>query len=81
MVNTPAPVPRRAALAELAARLTARDRWLLHALRENQVLTGPQIARLAFTGARTANRRLAILTNDLRVIDRFRPLRATGSAP
>lgn len=81
MVNTPAPVTRRAALAELAARLTTRDRWLLHALRENQVLTGPQIARLAFTGARTANRRLAILTNDLRVIDRFRPLRATGSAP
>lgn len=81
VVTTPAPAPRRAALAELAARLTARDRWLLHALREHQVLTGPQIARLAFTHPRTANRRLALLTNDLRVIDRFRPLRIIGSAP
>lgn len=76
-----APAARRAALAELAARLTARDRWLLHALREHQVMTGPQIARIAFDGPRIANRRLRILANELRVIDRFRPLRAIGSAP
>jgi hypothetical protein len=72
---------RRAALADLAARLTTRDRWLLHALREHQVLTGPQIARIAFDSPRVANRRLRILANDLRVIDRFRPLRTLGSAP
>ncbi|WP_194900013.1 replication-relaxation family protein [Catenulispora pinisilvae] len=81
IVNTPAPGPRRAALADLAARLTARDRWLLHALREHQVLTGPQIARIAYTNIRTANLRLALLTNDMRVIERFRPLRISGSAP
>ena len=81
VIRDPAPAARRAALAELAARLTARDRWLLHALREHQVLTGPQIARIAFDGPRIANRRLAILANELRVIERFRPLRAIGSAP
>jgi len=81
VIRESAPVARRAALAELAARLTARDRWLLHALREHQVLTGPQIARIAFDGPRIANRRLRILANELRVIDRFRPLRAIGSAP
>ena len=81
IVRDPAPVARRAALAELAARLTVRDRWLLHALRENQTLTGPQIARVAFDGPRNANRRLKILAEELRVIDRFRPLRAIGSAP
>jgi hypothetical protein len=80
-IHDGAPTARRAALAELAARLTARDRWLLHALREHQVLTGPQIARIAFHGPRTANRRLRILAHDLRVIDRFRPLRTLGSAP
>ena len=81
VIRDPAPTARRAALAELAARLTARDRWLLHALREHQVLTGPQIARIAFDGPRIANRRLKILAEELRVIDRFRPLRAIGSAP
>ena len=81
VVRDGAPTARRAALAELAARLTARDRWLLHALREHQVLTGPQIARIAFDTPRIANRRLRILANELRVIDRFRPLRAIGSAP
>ena len=80
-VRDPAPAARRAALAELAARLTTRDRWLLHALRENQTLTGPQIARIAFDHPRVANKRLKVLTEDLRVIDRFRPLRAIGSAP
>jgi hypothetical protein len=81
VIREPEPAPRRAALAELAARLTTRDRWLLHALNEHQVLTGPQIARIAFDGGRIANRRLAILANQLRVLDRFRPLRAIGSAP
>ncbi|WP_194916922.1 replication-relaxation family protein [Catenulispora rubra] len=80
-VREAGPTVRRAPLAELSARLTPRDRWLLHALRENQTLTGPQIARIAFGHSRLANKRLAILTNSLRVIDRFRPLRTTGSAP
>jgi hypothetical protein len=67
-------------LAALAARLTTRDRWLLRMLHEHRVLTTTQITQLAFGTTRAATARLLTLYQ-LRAIDRFRPLTATGSAP
>jgi hypothetical protein len=67
-------------LAALAARLTARDRWLLRTLHEHRVLTTTQITQLAFGTTRAATARLLALYQ-LRAVDRFRPLAATGSAP
>jgi hypothetical protein len=67
-------------LASLAARLTARDRWLLGMLHDHRVLTTHQIAQLAFGSIGAATHRLLILYR-LRVLDRFRPLVPVGSAP
>ena len=67
-------------LAALAARLTARDRWLLRMLHEHRVLTTTQITWLAFGTGRAATARLLTLYQ-LRAIDRFRPLTPAGSAP
>ena len=67
-------------LAALAARLTARDRWLLRMLHEHRVLTTTHITQLAFGTSRAATARLLTLYQ-LRAIDRFRPLTASGSAP
>ena len=67
-------------LAALAARLTARDRWLLRMLHEHRVLTTTQITQLAFGTTRAATARLLTLYQ-LRAVDRFRPLTASGSAP
>ena len=67
-------------LAALAARLTARDRWLLRMLHEHRVLTTTQITQLAFGTTRAATARLLTLYQ-LRAVDRFRPLAASGSAP
>ena len=67
-------------LAALAARLTTRDRWLLRMLHEHRVLTTTQITQLAFGTTRAATARLLTLYQ-LRAVDRFRPLAATGSAP
>lgn len=78
--DPPAPV-RRHHLAILAAHLTARDQWLLEMLHEHKVLTSHQILALAYTGARTMRARLRHLTLDLRVLDRFRPRLAIGTAP
>ena len=66
--------------ASLAARLTARDRWLLRMLHEHRVLTTTQITQLAFGTPRAATARLLALYQ-LRAIDRFRPLAPAGSAP
>jgi hypothetical protein len=66
--------------AALAARLTARDRWLLRMLHEHRVLTTTQITQLAFGTTRAATARLTTLYQ-LRAIDRFRPLAPSGSAP
>jgi hypothetical protein len=66
--------------ATLAARLTARDRWLLRMLHEHRVLTSGQITQLAFGTSRAATARLLTLYQ-LRAIDRFRPLVPAGSAP
>ncbi len=74
-----APVPD---LAELAARLTERDRALCRLVWEHRVLTSDQIGRLVFNSPITARHRLVILAG-LRVLDRFRPPweLGAGSAP
>ncbi len=66
--------------AALAARLTARDRWLLRMLHEHRVLTTTQIAGLAFGTTRAATARMSVLYT-YRAVDRFRPLAPAGSAP
>jgi Replication-relaxation len=66
--------------AALAARLTARDRWLLRMLCEHRVLTTGQITQLAFGTTRAATARLAVLYT-YRAVDRFRPLAPAGSSP
>lgn len=66
--------------ARLATRLTERDRWLIRMLHEHRVLTSPQIQVMAFPSARAANARLLELYQ-WRVLDRFQPFRALGSAP
>ena len=85
MSPNPALTSRRLArspglLAALAGRLTARDRWLLRMLHEHRVLTTTQITQLAFGTTRAATARLLTLYQ-LRAVDRFRPLTASGSAP
>jgi len=66
--------------AALAARLTARDRWLLRMLHEHRVLTTGQITQLAFGTTRAATARMATLYQ-YRAVDRFRPLAPAGSSP
>jgi Replication-relaxation len=63
------PVPD---LAELAGRLTERDRELCRLVWEHRVLTSLHCAQLVFASEVTARHRLVILTG-LRVLDRFRP--------
>ncbi len=59
-------------LAELAGRLTERDRELCRLILEHRVLTSMHCAQLVFASAVTARHRLVILAG-LRVLDRFRP--------
>jgi Replication-relaxation len=66
--------------AATAARLTARDRWILAMLAEHRVLTTPQLTRLAFGTRRVASLRLSVL-HSLGVVHRFRPFTVAGSAP
>ena len=66
--------------AALAARLTARDRWILRMLLEHRVLTTGQLTGLAFGTTRACTARMGILYQ-LRAVDRFRPLAVAGSAP
>ncbi|MFF2811806.1 replication-relaxation family protein [Streptomyces sp. NPDC058000] len=67
-------------IAALARRLTTRDLWLARMLHEHRVLTTRQITRLAYTSLRSAQRRLRALHHHT-VLDSFRPLTQTGSAP
>jgi hypothetical protein len=60
--------------------LTDRDRWILAAVAENQILTSDHLTALAFTTRRSAQRRLALLTT-AGYLERFRPARTVGSAP
>jgi hypothetical protein len=66
--------------AELSARLTARDRWLLRMLCEHRVLTTAQVTQLAFGTTRAATARMTTLYQ-YRAVDRFRPLAPAGSSP
>jgi hypothetical protein len=77
----PEPYARRAHLAILSSHLTPRDQWIVTMVHEHRVLTSTQIAALAFDYERGARRRLASLTHQLRVLDRFRPRLTLGSAP
>ncbi|GAA2110085.1 replication-relaxation family protein [Streptomyces synnematoformans] len=67
-------------IAALSRILTARDLWLTRMLNEHRVLTTHQIASLAYTSLRSAQRRLRTLHHHA-VLDSFRPLTQTGSAP
>jgi len=67
-------------VADLAGRLTDRDRHLCRLLLEHRVLTSHQLTQVAFNHLDTAEDRLRTLTR-LGVLDRFRPRRDTGSAP
>ncbi len=64
----------------LASRLTPRDRWLAAMVHEHRVLTGDQLAALAFPSGRAARARLRELWQ-WSVLDRFQPVLARGSAP
>lgn len=63
-----------------ASRLTERDRRVIDALAEHQVLTTSQVCDLAFNSERHTTQRMNTLYR-LRVVERFRPLVRTGSAP
>lgn len=65
---------------EAASRITERDRQLCRLLLEHQVLTTHQIQQICFNSQRRTELRLGQL-HQLRVLDRFRPLVARGSAP
>ncbi len=62
------------------SRLTERDRYVLRLLDDHRVLTTAQVRDLGFASIRRAQDRLDQL-HAMRLVDRFRPLRATGSAP
>lgn len=64
----------------IARSLTARDRFICEMLFQHRVLTTDQVCDLAFDNLTSARHRLARLWQ-LRLVDRFRPQRATGSAP
>jgi hypothetical protein len=65
---------------QAASRITERDRQLCRLLLEHQVLTTHQIQQMYFNSQRRTELRLGQL-HQLRVLDRFRPLVARGSAP
>ena len=72
--------PRRggASALDVVGRLTERDRLLCRVLWEHRVLTTEQVRDLCFTSLVSTKHRLVALFR-LGVLDRFRPLRPTGS--
>ncbi|MDA8292315.1 MAG: replication-relaxation family protein [Actinomycetota bacterium] len=72
--------PRRGGVSALDVfgRLTRRDRFLCRVLWEHRVLTTEQVRDLCFTSLVSTQHRLVALYR-LGVLDRFRPLRPTGS--
>ena len=72
--------PRRGGVSALDVfgRLTRRDRFLCRVLWEHRVLTTEQVCDLCFTSLVSTQHRMAALYR-LCVLDRFRPLRPTGS--
>ncbi|MCO8308889.1 replication-relaxation family protein [Streptomyces sp. RKCA744] len=81
-LTRPRPTPARHSTdpAALTRSLTARDLWITAMVHEHRVLTTTQIARIAFTSQRSAQRRLRVLHHHA-VLDSFRPLTQHGSAP
>jgi Replication-relaxation len=71
---------RAARLADLAHRLTERDRRLCRLVWDHRVLTTEQLTDLCFPSRDAATHRLMLLAR-LGILDRFRPFRFTGSAP
>jgi hypothetical protein len=87
MASQSSTAPRRrdgraadSAVLKAAARLTDRDRYLIRVVAEHRVLITDQLAALAFGNIITARHRLDVLAR-LGALRRFRPHRATGSAP
>ena len=80
----PRPTPRAATTgahhAQLAGRLTLRDRWLARMLHEHRVFTTQQIVDLCYPTLRAANHRLLDLYK-WRFVDRFQPFVTIGTAP
>ncbi len=74
------PTNRAARLANIAHRLTERDRRLCRLVWDHRVLTSEQLTDLCFPSRVAATHRLVLLTR-LGVLDRFRPFKFTGSAP
>ncbi|MEO3810732.1 replication-relaxation family protein [Sphaerisporangium sp. B11E5] len=69
-MSTPRYTP--ALLAQLAARLTTRDRQLIRMVKDQRVLTAPQIAQIAFDTDDAARKRLLAL-HHIGALERFRP--------
>jgi hypothetical protein len=67
-----------ASALDVFGRLTERDRLLCRVLWEHRVLTTEQVCDLCFTSLVSTQHRLVALYR-LGVLDRFRPLRPTGS--
>ncbi len=67
-----------ASALDIFGRLTERDRLLCRVLWEHRVLTTEQVCDLCFTSLVSTQHRLVALWR-LGVLDRFRPLRPTGS--
>jgi hypothetical protein len=69
-----------AAVLAVSPHLTDRDRDLVRLVATHRVLTTGQLAALGFGSEITARHRLAVLVR-LGLLRRFRPHKATGSAP
>ena len=65
---------------QVLGRLSERDRLIVRLLYRHRVLTTQQVSAVAFPSVRRAEMRMRDL-HEMRVVDRFRPLVATGSAP
>jgi len=65
---------------QVLGRLSERDRLIVRLLYRHRVLTTQQVRAAAFPSVRRAEMRMRDL-HEMRVVDRFRPLLATGSAP
>lgn len=79
-MTTTSSSPRRggASALDVFGRLTERDRLICRVLWEHRILTTEQVCDLCFTSLVSTQHRLVALWR-LGVLDRFRPLRPTGS--
>jgi hypothetical protein len=80
-VTRTVPRPRSSAsILHSASGTTRRDIGLCLDLYDHRVLTTPQVFELRFNSLRRAQNRLLVL-QQRGIVDRFRPLRSTGSHP